>query len=133
MNTTTSSTGTSGTSGTSAVSEWRRRKHRTTSARRAGLEEWLGGRCCRCGLGRWEVGVGEDGEEVRVPTGAILHLHHPIRKDWRSRDLSWSARLARYWRDALAGNLELVCTTCHSDIHTGALPRRSPLTTTCPF
>lgn len=115
MSTTTTTTGTgtgTGTSGTSTLSEWRRRKHRTTAARRASLEEWLGGVCCRCGLGPVD--------------GAVLHLHHPVRKDWRSRDLSWSSRLARYWRDALAGNLELVCTTCHSDIHNGALPRRAP-------
>lgn len=89
--------------------EWQRWKAAAISARRRQLEEQLGNRCCRCG---------ED--------AAPLHFHHPNRKDWRSRDKSWGSRLAHYRRDLLSGNLELVCETCHSEIHRGNLPRRAP-------
>lgn len=89
--------------------EWSRWRAASVSARRRQLEEQLGSRCCRCG------------EQL-----APLHFHHPSRKDWRSRDKSWGSRLAHYRRDLLSGNLELVCETCHSEIHRGNLPRRAP-------
>ena len=102
------------------MSEWRRWRSASVSARRRELEEILGSRCCRCG------------EEAGA---TVLHFHHPSRKDWRSRDKSWASRLAHYRRDLFSGNLELVCETCHSEIHRGNLPRRAPaeLRITAPF
>lgn len=58
--------------------------------------------CCeRCGL------VPDDLD--------ALHIDHEDGKDYRSRHLSLSSRIARYWRELLAGvRLRVLCKSCNS-------------------
>ncbi len=71
---------------------WRRRK--------AALLAKLGGKCRKCG-------ATED-----------LHFHHTVGRSWgRPGRLSMASRVKRYEEDAERGELELLCRSCHEDVH----------------
>jgi hypothetical protein len=38
-----------------------------------------------------------------------LHVDHPNGRDYQPRKLSFSARVARYWREWTAGEIRLLC------------------------
>lgn len=84
------------------------------------LIDFLGGCCCRCGTKQLETD--EDGTNWHTQ----FQFHHPNGRDWIARKVSWVARISRYWRDAEAGNLELVCWRCHNQITSGLSPKRNP-------
>lgn len=43
-----------------------------------------------------------------------LHIDHPHGRDWSPRKTSFSARIARYWREWLEGrSVRLLCESCN--------------------
>lgn len=62
--------------------------------RKAELIAAMGGRC-------WNP-------DCSTPYGP-LHIDHPNGRNWIPRKTSFSARIARYWREWLAGEVRLLC------------------------
>lgn len=77
---------------------WARDKERiarNVRRRRAQLIAFLGGCCAKC--------------HAREK----LEFDHPRGRSWQPRKLSRHNRIARYWADARAGNLRLLCRSCN--------------------
>lgn len=75
------------------------RQRRSWLRRRNLLREELGGVCKKCG------------------SRNRLEFHHPHGRAWKPREVNRWTRIARYWRDYFAGNLELRCHSCHMEDH----------------
>ena len=78
--------------------EWAKRKekeYQKACALRNLMREALGGKCKKCGL---EFG---------------LSFHHPNGRDWEPRKMNLLQRMRHYYKDFLAGLIELWCVDCN--------------------
>lgn len=64
--------------------------------RRRALIKKLGGKCVKCG------------------SRSRLEFDHPNGRDWQPRDHNQRTRIARYEREADAGDLQLKCRKCNA-------------------
>jgi hypothetical protein len=78
--------------------EWEKRKeaeYRKACDLRALMREALGGKCLKCGL------------------EFSLSFHHPKGRDWEPRRMNLLQRMRHYYKDFLAGLIELWCVDCN--------------------
>lgn len=87
------------------------RRKRSYRKRRCALIEAMGGKCVVCGKAEPEV---------------KLEFNHLKPRTWRAEKTSRWVRIALYWREWLAGILDLRCSDCNKKAGRPADPDETP-------
>lgn len=86
------------------------RQQRKDSIRRRRdlLLDFLGGVCVKCG------------------SKERLEIHHPFGRKWEPSKKGRATRIAIYWREAEAGLVQLLCSSCNKKAGCPPVPGPSP-------